>query len=67
MASHLVLYRRVSDRTPIACVTNPKPDAEKDLGLIPVRLLTGSCPLCGTSVSKLSGAADPDPRDWRDA
>jgi 4-hydroxy-3-methylbut-2-en-1-yl diphosphate synthase IspG/GcpE len=63
MASHLLLYRRVSDQNPVACIANAN-EVLNDTGLIPVRMLTGTCPLCGRCVSKLSGASDPMPSGY---
>lgn len=70
MASHFLLYASVDSQTAYACDDDPDTarsfaDREQEAGrarmAFVVRMLTGTCGICGKSVSKLSGVRDPLP------
>lgn len=64
MASHMLVYCRLHDKRPTYCFDSLNDTIAAELkseGYVIVRMLTGCCPLCNTSVSKLSGVNDPLP------
>ena len=68
MSSHFLLYASVEARSPYACAVaaedardfaHAEAAAGRARGANVVRLLTGSCPICGRSVSRLTGKTQP--------
>lgn len=68
MSCHFVMYRRISDSKPVDCAPN-QGAVDRRLAASPdplfvTRLLTGNCPICGRSISRLSGVRDPLPSGY---
>lgn len=67
MASHFLLYASIEAPSPKACASDADmardfavAEAAAGRGRLPVvRLLTGACPVCGRSVSRLTGKTQP--------